>query len=179
MDDTYLESSPPENIPPSIFLIYNAIPTMRIILLGMFCLLISSVSIQAQNKNKRSKSGDSSGLILSQIGKSLYDYELAATSTDSLGSYEWRFILAEYGLRSQVSKGIAKDLTSFLFTFNPNSNRYNGKVLRTKEGLDEQRVLAMIYQQLRQNLRQYGSNVDFVRIDNQYFYVLYFPYDKS
>jgi len=137
-----------------------------------------STSAQAQKRNKRNKGEVSSGLLLSQIGKSLHDYELAATSTDSIGSYEWRFILAEYGLRSKVNKEVAKKMTSFLFTFNPNSNKYNGAVLRTKEGVDQQQALAMIFQQLRQNLRQYGSNVDFVRIDKQYFYVLYFPYDK-
>lgn len=152
---------------------------MRILLLFVFC-LIFSFNAQAQKRNKRNKkSVDNSGLLLSQIGKSLYQYEVAATSTDSLGGYEWRFILAEYGLRSKVNKEVAKNLTSFLFTFNPTSNRYNGEVLRTKEGIDQQQVLAMIFQQLRQNLRRYGSNIDFVRIDKQYFYVLYFPYDKS
>ena len=117
-------------------------------------------------------------MLLSQIGKSLYDYEVAATSTDSLGAYQWRFILAESGLRSKVNKDVSENLTAFLFTFTPNTRRYNGEVLRTKEGVAQEDVLAMIFQQLRQNMRQYGSNIDFVRIDEKYYYVLYFPYEN-
>lgn len=151
---------------------------MRVLLLTMFCLLIS-ISAQAQKKDKRNrKSVDNSGMLLSQIGKSLYDYEVAATSTDSIGAYQWRFILAESGLRSKVNKEVADNLTAFLFTFNPNTMRYNGEVLRTKEGVEQDEVLAMIFRQLRQNMRQYGSNIDFVRIDGKYFYVLYFPYEN-
>lgn len=151
---------------------------MRVLLLTMFCLLFS-VSAQAQKKNKRNKnSANNSGMLLSQIGKSLYDYEVAATSTDSLGAYQWRFLLAESGLRSKVNKEVADNLTAFLFTFNPKTARYNGEVLRTKEGVAQEQVLAMIFQQLRQNMRQYGSNIDFVRIDGKYFYVLYFPYEN-
>ena len=151
---------------------------MRIVLLGIFCVLMS-VSAQAQKKNKRNKrSANNSGMLLSQIGKSLYDYEVAATSTDSIGSYQWRFLLAESGLRSQVNKEVSENLTAFLFTFNPKTTRYNGEVLRTKEGVAQEEVLAMIYRQLRQNMRQYGSNIDFVRIDGKYFYVLYFPYEN-
>ena len=151
---------------------------MRILFVSVFFLLIS-VSADAQRKNKRNKKTDNSSiLLLSQIGKSLYDYEVAATSTNEAGHYEWRFILAESGLRSKVNKATAEQLTAFLFTFDQNSVRYSGEVLRTKEGVDKNRVLAMIYQQLRQNMRQYGSNIDFVRIDGEYFYVLYFPYQQ-
>lgn len=151
---------------------------MRIVLLGIFCLLMS-VSAQAQKENQRDGiPANNLGMLLSQIGKSLYDYEVAATSTDSIGAYQWNFLLAESGLRSQVNKEVADELTAFSFTFNPKTVRYNGEVVRTKEGVAQEEVLAMIYQQLQQNMRQYGRNIDFVRIDGKYFYVLYFPYEN-
>lgn len=152
---------------------------MRLSIILLLFLFIN-LPVHAQKKNKRSdKGGDSSGLLLSQMGKNLYDYEVAATTQDSLGNYQWRFLLAESGLRSKVNKEIAENLTAFLFTCNPNTGRYNGEVLRTKQGVDQQLVLAMIFQQLRQNLRQYGSNIDFVKIEGKYYYVLYFPYEKE
>lgn len=150
---------------------------MRILLLCILCCFIS-MSAQAQKNNTQPKSINTSMLLLSQIGEFLYEHEVAATSKDSLGNYHWQFVLAEYGLRSKVNKEIAADLTTFLFNYNPQTNLYNGEVLRTKKGIEQERVLAMIYQQLRQNIRQYGSNIDFVRIDGQYFYVLYFPYEN-
>ena len=150
---------------------------MRIVLLCIFCLLMS-ISAQAQEKNHSGKPANNLGMLLSQIGKSLYDYEVAATSRDSIGAYQWRFLLAESGLRSQVNKEVSENLTAFLFSFNPKTVRSNGEVLRTKEGVAQEEVLAMIYKQLQQNMRQYGRNIDFVRIDGEYYYVLYFPYEN-
>jgi len=140
--------------------------------------LLWSIELPAQTsvyspKNVPSKTIN---LLLSGIGESLYDYEVAATSKDNSGRYEWRFILAEHGLRSKVNKEIANKLTTFVFSFDSKKGKYNGEVLRTKEGVNPAKVLAMIYRQLRQNTYLYGKNLDAAQIDGEHYYVLYFQY---
>ena len=153
---------------------------MRILVISLCLLFCLSANAQKRNKKKKQHADYTASVILSQLGRSLYNYEVAATSSNKTNSsYEWRFILAEESLRGKVNKNMADQLTSFLFSFQPNTNGYSGEIIRAREGLDRHRVLAMVYQLFVNNVRRFGSDIDFVRLDGKFYYILYFPNEKE
>lgn len=136
-------------------------------------LLCTCLTLHAQKSNKESL------LLLSQIGKCVYDFDLAATTADyETGFYQWRFILAEKELEGKVTADLALNLTAFVYNYNPKTYRYNGEILRSRTGVNSIRTLGMIYFQLQQNLLDRGNRLEVLKIEDEFYYVLYFSNEQ-
>jgi len=141
---------------------------MRILL--NIALLCIALPIHGQKSNKEAL------LLLSQIGKTIYDFNVAATTADyETGFYQWRFVMAEEALKGKVTPELGSDLTTFVYNYNPETYRYNGEIVRSRTGLDSMRTLGMIYFQLQQNLLKVGNQLEIIKMEDMFYYVLYFP----
>jgi hypothetical protein len=115
-------------------------------------------------------------LLLSQIGKTLDNHRVPATAHDEeTGFWEWRFLMAEAGLKGELKPSLARQLTSFTFTYDPTNHNYRGEIQQAKDGADRLETLTMIFFQLQQNIIQFGNMPDVVKLNGKRYYLLYFP----